>query len=411
MGMIDGIRSGITNLTNKISGKISKADPYYADKVSLTAREGVDVMLTPNLRTFDNYARVGEPYLKAAKKIAPRGTPERIMAEAGLSARGESGKYAAYYTAMKALYSGIHGPISTALSKAGLEALMDSHFKTYQQGVDSGKPFLEAIKEHAKSDSINGILARTALRAKGETGKYGAYKAVLNSISNGTPFTEMETIAQTGFKAMCEPSFKYFENSNDAGRPFLKELKSRAKSGTVEYYLAKAALKTNGEVSQCASYTSAMKHIFIGTGKKNTISETLAVAGLEAFNDKIIKTYAGASRAARPFLEAIKASSPKNSHEYKMASIALEVPADDNSYDLYRKALTSLQPRPKPYVPPTPPPPAPKKPEGPKPLDFLEDKKKEIVEGKKEDDTAARIKILEDSVNIGGVRVMKRKQD
>ena len=409
MGMIDGIRSGITNLTNKITGKAkSKADPFYADKVSLTAHHGMEAMLTPNLRTFENYANAGEPYLKAAKKIAPKGTPERIMAEAGLRASGESGRYAAYYAALKAMYVGVNGLLSASLATAGLEALMDSHFKTYQQGVDSGKPFLEAIKEHAKSDSINGILARTALNAKGETGKFGAYRAVLNYISKGSLYSDIDSLAQTGFKAMCEPSFKFFENSNDAAKPFLSEIKSRAKSGSIEYILAKTALKARGEVPQYAAYASALKHIFIGTGKKNTIAETLAVAGLEAFNSKSIKTYADASRAARPFLEAIKANSPGKSHEYAMASIALKLPADDNSYDLYRKALIALKPTPKPYIPPAPAP-APKKPDGPKPLDFLEDKKKEIVEGKK-DDTEMRIKVLEDSVNIGGVKLMKRKK-
>lgn len=408
MGMIDGIRSGITNITNKISGMAGKADPYYADKVSLTAHHGMEAMLAPNLRTYENCADVGESYLKATKKIAPQGTPERIFAEAALSAKGESGRYAAYYTALRVLSMGINGPLSSVLATSGVMAMMDSHFHTYQEGADSGKPFLNAIKEHAKSDSINGILARAALKAKGETGQFGAYKAVLNCISKGSFYSDIDSLAHTGFKAMCEPSFKYFENSNDAAKPFLSEIRSRAKRGSIEYILAKTALKAKGEMPQYASYASALKHIFIGTGKKNTVSETLAVAGLEAFNDRSIKTYADASRAARPFLEAIKASSPKNSHEYKMASIALEVPADDNSYDLYRKALVSLKPIPKPYVPPAPP--APKKPDGPKPLDFLEDKKKEIVEGKK-DDTEMRIKILEDSVNIGGVKVMKRKKD
>ena len=409
MGMIDGIGNKVRSLGRKLTGKNYKVYPQapqsVKDQISIKARQGLDVMLIPNLRTFDNYARMGKPYVKEVKELAPKGTIERVFAEAALDARGESAKFSCYFVAMQALSAGIYGSPSVALATSGMKALMDSHFKTYEQGADSGKPFLKAIKENTHKDSVNGIVARTALNASGETGQWGAYRAAFNIIQKGLPWTATEALAKTGFEAMNDPSFKVFQHSNNAGKPFLKELKSRGKRGSAEYIFAKAALKAKGEVSQYAAYRSALKHIFLGVGNKNTIPEDLAVAGLEAFNNPGIKTYAAATRAARPFLEAIKSNSPKDSFYYNMASTALKKPADDYSYNLYGQVLRSLQPAPKPTPAPAAPP-RPKKPAGPKPLDFLEEKKKELQEGKK-DRTDLKIEILKDSVSFGGVKLKK----
>lgn len=402
MGMIDGIRNGITNLSGRVTGKgriKSQDNPYYDDAVSLAASKGMDAMQAPGLQTFENYANAGKPYLKAAKRIAPSGTPERILAETALSASGESGRYGAYSTTLKVLYAGINGPLTAALATTGAEAMLNSNFKSYQQGVDSGKPFLKAIKEHAKSNSLNGIVTRAALNASGEAGKYGAYQAALKNISNGLPYTEIDSLAKTGFDAMNDSSLKVYKYSLNAGQPFLSDIVKRSKRGSVENILARTAMKPKDEVAAFAASITALKHIFIGTGKQNTLTETLAEAGLEAMSHTGATAYRESVMAAIPFMEAIRDNSPKNSQEYAIASAALQNPPIGSSYFDYQQALDSLKPKPKPAAP-----------EGPMPLDFLEEKKKEITEGKK-DEKELRIKILEDSVNIGGVTLKRSKRD
>ncbi len=402
MGMIDGIRNQISNLSGKITGKgktTARNNTYYEDVVSLTAQKGMNAMQSPGLQTFENYANAGKPYLKAAKRIAPSDTPEKILADTALSASGEAGRYGAYTSALSALCSGIGGPLTWVLANTGSEAMLNSNFNTFQQGVDSGKPFLKAIKEHSKSNSMNGVVSRAALNASGEAGKYGAYKAALKNISSGLPYTEVDSLAKTGFDAMNDSSLKVYKYSNDAGQPFLSSIIKKSKSGSIENILAKTAMKPKDEVAAFAASISALKHIFIGTGKQNTLTETLAEAGLEAMSHTGLTAYKESVMAAIPFMEAIRDNSPKNSQEYAIASTALQNPPIGSSYFDYQQALDALKPPPKPTAP-----------VGPKPLDFLEDKKKEITEGKK-DEKELRIKILEDSVNIGGVTLKRSKRD
>lgn len=407
--MIGNIGSKIVNLAKKVTGSQVPADAdnpqIVKDTISMRAKYGIDAMLTPGLRTFDNYAKVGKPYVKNIKELAAKGSPEWIMADTALSARGESARYTGYYNALMACFTGVNGPISAVLAKTGTASMMDSHFKTYQQGADSGKPWLKAIKEHVKSDSINGKIARAALNASGETGKYGAYLAALKTIELRQSMTPVEGLAVSGYMAINNSTFKVYQHCNNAAKPFLKALAKETVKGTIDDAIVKAALKVKGETSQYAAWNASLKKVFMGINLQNTMVEELADTALAAMTSRDVKTMAAGARIGKPFLEAIRDNSPKGSKEYTLAKDALKHKADDWGYGYYKNTLQMMKSKPKPKPKVAPLPPAPKS----DALDFIEDKKKAVEEGRDSSGMSKekKIEILENTVNIGGVTLKR----
>ena len=308
--------------------------PQVTEKLSSSAKNTLSQIR--KLRYYEDWKKTGAKSLEDMKEELPSDSLESLIINAAIKPKGPQTGAIAIETTLKALGTGIQGPMGTALSSIGKD-LINHRFQYYSHCIEAAQPFMEAIHSKAPKGSANAVLAKAALDVPdNDQKKYVAMDIVFNQMKKPKSEDPVESLATAGKKVM-DYSFKYYNQILETAKPFLEGIKANSDVNSIEYSLASGALSTGGnEQEKFYSWKRSLDMIL--SKKSASHLETLAKTGLNLMSDNL-KYYSSYITATQGYINEIAKASQPGSPEEALANASKRTKDTDKPGYMVRKTI------------------------------------------------------------------------